>query len=105
MKYHIKERSFIAKIAAWKLSSRKVAIVIGKTIHLHNTTTQEFTESKYWLRHELKHVEQFHEHGFIRFIFLYLWESIKNGYNNNKYEIEARNAEADDGIVSRIENV
>lgn len=92
-------------MAAWKLSSSKVAIVIGKTICLHNTTTQEFTENKYWLRHELKHVEQFHEHGFIRFIFLYLWESIKNGYNNNKYETEARNAETDHEIINRIEKL
>lgn len=91
--YHIKEKSWIARLAAWKLRSRKMAIVIGKTIHLHNTGRQEFLQNKRWLLHELKHLEQFRRYGFIRFIVLYLWESARHGYINNKYEIEARAAE------------
>ena len=91
--YHIKEQSWIARLAAFKLNSDKVAIVIGKTIHLHNTRQQEFLQNKKWLLHELKHIEQFQHYGFIRFIFLYTWESLRKGYTNNKYEIEARNAE------------
>ncbi|HKZ65882.1 MAG TPA: hypothetical protein VJ111_05995 [Chitinophagaceae bacterium] len=93
LSYHIKENSFIARMAAWKLNCSKVAIVIGGTIHLHNTQQQEFLQNKGWLLHELKHVEQFRRHGFIRFLFLYLWESTLHGYTNNKYEIEARAAE------------
>jgi len=42
MKCYIKENSFIARIAAWKLNSNQVAIVIGKTIHLHNTNKNDF---------------------------------------------------------------
>ena len=91
--YHIKENSFIARLAAIKLGSKNVAIVIGNTIHLHNTHRHEFLQDKRWLLHELKHIEQFQRYGFIRFIFLYTWESIRKGYTNNKYEIEARNAE------------
>ena len=100
--YHIKENSFIARLAAWKLNCDKVAIVIGKTIHLHNTQQQEFLKDKQWLLHELKHVEQFKRHGFIRFIFLYLWESIRHGYTNNKYEIEARAAENDNQLFEKM---
>lgn len=91
--YHIKEKSWIARLAALKLGTRQVAIVIGKTIHLHNTKQKEFLQDKRWVRHELKHIEQFQRYGFFRFILLYLAESIRNGYTNNKYEIEARDAE------------
>lgn len=91
--YHIKENSWIARLAALKLRAEKVAIVIGGTIHLHNTMKDEFLANSRWVRHEVKHIEQFQRYGFFRFIFLYLLESIRNGYSNNKYEIEARNAE------------
>jgi hypothetical protein len=91
----------IARLAAWKLNCNKVAIVIGKTIHLHNTQQQEFLEDKQWLLHELKHIEQFRRHGFLPFICLYLWESLRHGYINNKYEIEARAAENDEQLFER----
>ncbi|MFM9910579.1 MAG: DUF4157 domain-containing protein [Chitinophagaceae bacterium] len=93
MVYHIKEKSFLAKIAAWKLNSKQMAIVFGSTIHLHNTSSKELLSNKKWLLHELKHIEQFKRYGFIKFIFLYLIENLKHGYINNKFEIEARNAE------------
>ena len=44
-------------------------------------------------RHEEKHWEQYQRHGRIKFIILYLIESIRKGYWDNKYEIEARDAE------------
>lgn len=98
MDYFIRENSFIARIAAWKLRSEKVAIVIGRTIHLYNTGKGEFLANDHWLRHELVHVKQFRRYGLIRFIIRYLWESLKNGYENNKYEIEARQGEHDETI-------
>ncbi len=90
--YFIKENSWIAKLAAIKLRSNRVAIVIGKTIHLHNTTKQEFLKDEKWVKHELCHVKQFQQNGYLFFIVKYLWESIKHGYFNNKYEVEAREA-------------
>ena len=93
MNYSIKENSWIAKLASLKLGSKRVAIVIGKTIHLHNTSRQEFLKDERWVKHELCHVKQFQQYGFIPFLAKYLWESIKNGYYNNKYEVEAREAE------------
>jgi hypothetical protein len=101
--YKIKEQSFIARLAAWKLNSDKVALVIGKTIHLHNTGKLEFLQNKRWLLHELKHVEQFKQHGFLSFIFLYLWESIRHGYVKNKYEIEARASETDEELLKKMD--
>ena len=89
----IKENSFVARIAAFKLGTRSVAIVLGKTIHLHNTTKEEFLRNDRWVKHELCHVRQFQQYGYLPFIVKYLWESIRSGYYNNKYEAEARAAE------------
>ena len=91
--YFIKENSWIAKLAAFKLRSKQVAIVIGKTIHLYNTSKKEFLNDEKWVKHELCHVRQFQQNGYVIFILKYVWESIKHGYYNNKYEVEAREAE------------
>lgn len=93
MNYRIKENSWIARMAAWKMSARAIAIVIGNTIHLHNTSAKDFLKNPRWVKHELCHIEQFRRYGFFRFIALYLIESVRNGYHKNKYEVEARQAE------------
>lgn len=97
MDCRIKENSLIARIAAWKLSSSRVAIVVGRTIHLHNTTKEEFLRNERWVKHEMCHIEQYRRLGLVRFIALYLWDSLRNGYRNNKFEVEARKAEKDHG--------
>jgi hypothetical protein len=38
-------------------------------------------------------VQQFKQHGYIGFILKYIWESIRHGYYNNRFEKEARDAE------------
>lgn len=93
MNYFIKENSRIAKLAALKLKTKRIAIVIGNTIHLHHTSKEEFLNDKRWVRHELCHIRQFQQNGFIPFMAKYVWESIKHGYYHNKYEVEAREAE------------
>lgn len=93
MEYLIRENSWIAKLAAKKLAARRVAIVLGKTIHLCNVKKEEFLKDDKWLKHELCHVRQFKKHRFLPFICKYLWESVKCGYYDNKYEKEARQAE------------
>ena len=92
-KFIVKENSWLAGIAAWKLGSDAVAMVLGKTIHLHNISKTDFLQNKRLLRHELCHVQQYQQHGFIWFLVQYLWESIRKGYYNNKFEVEARKAE------------
>ena len=89
----IKENSLLARIAAFKLGTKSVAIVMGKTVHLHNARKEKFLQNKRWVKHELCHIRQFQQHGYWLFIIKYLWESIRNGYYNNKYEVEARAAE------------
>ena len=89
----IKENSWLAKLAAKKLGSRSVAMVLGKTIHLFNTTEAEFLQDEKWVKHELCHVKQFEAHGYFLFVVKYLWESLRKGYYNNRFEVEARKAE------------
>ena len=91
--YTIKENSWLAKMAAKKLGTKNIAFVLGKTIHLYKATREEFLQNEKWLKHELCHIRQFQQYGFLGFIFRYLYESLKNGYYNNKYEVAAREAE------------
>src|SRR5436190_23180182 len=93
MKYNIKENSFIARRAAGILKSNQLAIVVGKTIYLHNTSKEEFLKNERWVKHELVHIHQFQRYGFLKFTIMYLWEFWKVGYWNNKYELEARTGE------------
>jgi hypothetical protein len=94
----IKENSTLARLAAWKLRTRRVAMVVGSTIYFYNTSKEQFLADKRWLRHELKHIEQYHRHGTAGFIFRYLLESIRHGYYNNRFEVEARAAENEDWL-------
>jgi hypothetical protein len=89
----IKENSWLARVAAWKLKVDSVALTLGKTIHLYRATRQELLQNNRWLRHELAHVEQFRRYGFFTFILLYLAEWLKKGYYANRFEVEARRAE------------
>lgn len=93
--FHIKENSFWAKLAAKRMKSYKMAMVLGKTVHLYNTDHREFLTNKRWLRHELAHIRQFRQYGWFRFLFLYLVEFIRKGYYMNRFEVEAREAEQD----------
>ena len=68
MKVRIKENSWVAKMAAAKMKTDKVAIVFGSTIHLHNTSRSEFLHDNDWVCHELKHVQQYQQNGFTSFL-------------------------------------
>jgi hypothetical protein len=96
MNIRITQKSIVARLAAHILHEERMAVVIGKTIYLWNTSRQNFLKNKKWLHHELVHVQQFRQYGFIKFLFLYLLESLKNGYYNNKFEVEAREKENDE---------
>lgn len=90
MKYKIIENSPFARIARLVLKSSNVAMVLGKTIHLSGVRRESFLKDSAWVAHELCHIRQFQEHGYLRFLWLYLRESMRVGYWNNKYEVEAR---------------
>ncbi len=91
--FFIKENSWLAMLAAKKLNADSVAMVLGKTIHLYGSTKENFLADQRWVKHEVCHVKQFDANGYVMFTIKYLWESLRVGYYNNKYEVEARAAE------------
>lgn len=103
MKVRIIENSWLAKLAAAKMKASKVAIVFGSTIHLHNTTKEEFLNDRDWTCHELKHVEQYRQYGVPGFLARYIWDWVKNGYYNNKFEVEARANERDTELLKKVQ--
>lgn len=84
------ENSPFARIACMVLKSPNVAMVLGKQIHLSGVKTEDFLQDRYWVEHELCHIRQVKEHGLLKFLALYLLESVKHGYHDNKFEAEAR---------------
>jgi hypothetical protein len=103
MKIRIKEQSWLARLAAWKLGTPAMAITLGRTIHLHNTLRADFLADQSWVCHELAHVRQFERYGFLPFLFRYLWESLRKGYYNNRWEAEARQSESDKTVLRDID--
>jgi len=101
-KVKIKENSWLAKIAAKQLAATSIAMVVGKTIYLHNSSKADFLKNKKWVRHEVAHVKQYMKLGLIRFIVLYLLETFNKGYVNNSFEVDARLKERDVSILSEI---
>jgi|SRR5690606_30599840 len=100
MKVRIVENSTLARIAAWKMGTQKVALTLGRTIYLHKTSKAQLLSDSDWLCHELAHVKQFLRYGLIPFLFLYLWESVRRGYYYNRFEVEARAAEKDRTLLA-----
>jgi hypothetical protein len=102
-KVYIKENSWLAKWAARKLGFDYVAMVFCNTIHLHNTTIDKFFARPSWVRHELKHVEQYERLGLLGFLAKYSFEHLRKGYWNNSFEVEARGAEEDNSLLNRYD--
>jgi hypothetical protein len=90
----IRENSFMARIGAVVLKSRRMAMVIGSTIHLYNISREAFLADESWVKHELCHIAQYRQYGRAGFILRYMFESIRKGYYHNRFEAEARKAES-----------
>jgi hypothetical protein len=93
----------LAGLGARKLGYRKVALVVGHTIHLHNTSLGEFFASPAWVCHELKHVEQYERLGIPLFLLKYFLEYVRRGYWDSSFEVEARAAESDRTLLARFD--
>jgi hypothetical protein len=73
------------RIAGWCLGQRTVAaITLWRTIWLGETAALDAE----LLLHESRHVAQFRASK--AFPILYAWESLRRGYWNNRFEIDAR---------------
>jgi Domain of unknown function (DUF4157) len=92
------ENAWIARMAAKKMQSSQVALVLGSSIYLWGTSKQDFLANEKWVRHEMAHIAQYQQYGTIAFLCMYLWEWIRNGYYHNKFEVAARAAETGNGV-------
>ena len=73
------------RIAGWLLGQSSVAAVtLWRTIWLGKSTVADDD----LLLHEARHVAQFESS--LAFPVLYLWESLRRGYQSNRYEVDAR---------------
>lgn len=103
MQVRIKQNSWLGMIAAKQLRTNKVAVVFGSTIYLWETTREDFLKNLCWVKHEITHVHQYKKLGLISFLMLYLLETIKHGYYNNRFEKEARQKEYDVKILEGVQ--
>jgi hypothetical protein len=102
---HIHENSWLAKIAARFMRVQSVAMVLGRTIHLHGASRERFLSDTPWMRHEACHIKQYQHFGFFGFLWRYLSEHLRKGYYNNALEVAARASEEDPAILDNIEIV
>lgn len=99
---YIRENGWPARIAARYLHARQMAIVFNRTMYLHGVSAADFLKNTPWLRHEVCHVLQYRRYTFPGFILLYLLQSLRHGYYNNRFEKEARIAERDTSILNNV---
>ena len=95
----------VARIAAFNLGASKkgAAIVFGRTIYLHKVTKEQILGNIPYLRHEVAHVLQWKREGYFGFLVKYLWFSLRFGYRQNPFEIEAREAQTDKEILKKVD--
>ncbi len=73
------------RVAGWTLGTSQVAaITLWKTVFLGKGVSADAD----LLLHELGHVRQFESRK--SFPLRYLWQSLRNGYHMNPYEVDAR---------------
>ena len=76
----------------WMKRVKVRGIVIGSLIMFSEPASKVPT----WLfRHELEHVYQQIREGTVRFYLKHFWYSLRYGYRNNPFEVEARERQHD----------
>ena len=98
----IKVNSRLAMLAAGLIGKPNAAIVVRNTIYLWGASREVFLQDVQWVRHEVVHVLQYQKYGVLLFWYLYLADSIRKGYLDNKFEREARNFEKDRKILDGV---
>lgn len=90
----IKIKEIVCK--RWFLPKKFVAITLYPFIFYHGQPTEAIRH------HELVHILQVIRVGWIKFHLLYLWYSIKYGYKNNPFEVEARETVAHHDDIEKM---
>ena len=74
--------------AAVTMAASLVAIILLNSVPITGDTWLAL------LRHERKHLAQIERDGRLQFSIKYTWWTLRHGYWNNPYEVEARAAES-----------
>lgn len=78
-------------------------MVFGHTIHLYGVSRLQFLQDREWVCHELAHVAQYRRYGKAGFLCRYLFESVRYGYQRNRFEEEARKNENNEALLHQVE--
>lgn len=82
---HWRRGGALVRVGGWFLGQRSVAaITLWRVVWL----APDVAFAAELLLHELRHVHQFE--ASVAFPFLYVWESLRRGYFDNRYEADAR---------------
>jgi len=76
----------------WMKKQQVRGIVIGRTMMFADAP---WDVPEWLFRHEMQHVYQIARLGFVRFYLLYFYYSLRYGYANNPFEVEARKAQTE----------
>ncbi|GAA4002129.1 hypothetical protein GCM10022408_11830 [Hymenobacter fastidiosus] len=93
------ENSPLARLARLKLQAGSVAMVLGNSIHLSGATREQFLRDPHWVAHEMEHIRQFEQHGYLGFLTRYLLGWVRHGYYNIPFEVAAREAAERDALL------
>ena len=87
-KNHIMMPSFYRGFFDYFGRGKFKAITISKDTAWY--LTFDALDNKGLRAHEEIHMAQYADYGTVKFLMLYVWYSIRYGYRNNPFEIEAR---------------
>jgi hypothetical protein len=82
--------SKLAKFLKWWKKENNYAITTSKNCCRYSCDKEIVDDHPKWRKHEETHKAQFARMGWFNFIFSYILENIMEGYNDNRFEIEAR---------------
>jgi len=83
---------WLAKVLGKLNRSKRYAVTIGQTAY-YSVSKEDVKKSPEWIRHEDEHKRQYAREGILKFLIKYFYYSIRYGYHNNPYEVDARKAE------------
>lgn len=85
-----KYNHWLAKFLLWfHPKSEGYAITLGQTTY-YSCDIERVDGA--WRAHENQHKTQWYKDGTIKFSLKYLWYSVRYGYEDNPYEVEAEQA-------------
>lgn len=84
-----------------KLMPRFMAMTLGSHVYF-SWSRRVVVNQLSVVRHELRHVMQYKELGFMRFLCTYVWQWVKHGFSYTKIDLEVEAREAAKSTLTPI---